>query len=176
MKFPIWQKALPDDSAFLRQVTFIRSWEDRLVGFKNLTTNPKMWSFFGVNDRTGHVSGGQGRAGKLSDMFYHDGLTGAVVKYGAVPIFTGMVVGVFILFRVHRFQYNKLSGGSEKMFRIMLATIFASLVSLVAHGRLFYLFPANSLVWILIALVLLCFRELGKESSAKNQQEVIQSE
>lgn len=133
-------------SMALRLSTF----SDRLYGYRNLATNPEMWSLFGV-----------GKAGVVSNikdaMFSHDALSGAILAFGVVPC--GVVLAVMIgsLKKVH----SSILAVSSRRDRHVAILGFAASVSLVITsvssrgGSNLSVFPANLLLYICMGIALI---------------------
>lgn len=86
-----YQTLIPTSSAFAEQAFRVSTFTARLVGFRNLITNPQFWTFFGMKEE--YVT---------TETFRHDALTDALARYGFMPVLAVASCLIWLLWRTQR--------------------------------------------------------------------------
>ena len=162
-------------SAFTNQALFIGTWQDRLVGFNNLTTNRRLWSLFGVDERyIREKSDADTNTGtfmdRRSNSYYHDALTGFIVKYGFVPTAIMFAIVIWMLVRVHGTLLRTRDPRSRMLLRSLLAVGAGIAAGGMTSSAALVLFPINMMFFVLAGGIL----ELTEQERSRQHVRVTQ--
>ena len=148
-----WQTKLTGENDFGRSTQALRitTLSDRFLGFKNLK-DPDNWTLFGVDLEQART--GTGR--KESRAFSHDLFTGAFFKYGALPIFSLLLLGLFLLVLSHNAIYNL--SGKPREFAVGALSCLVALGLSVTTGAYLFQFPSNVFLWVIVSILIVSLR------------------
>lgn len=143
------QKLLPTGNNTTEAAFRLGTYGDRLVGFKNLTTNPKFWTLFGDKEiLQSQMEGGKG------ENFSHDAVSTMLARYGIVGLILGTILLFLSLYKTHE---KLLSLKKDRDFNLLIACVSAPVVIIILgifSGYYLSTFPINLLFWLLISLLL----------------------
>lgn len=155
--------------SFLRRFTNTGTFTDRILGFKNMTTNPDLWSLFGSK-----VSGRMGKFGSLGedagslkhegvyealdDEFVHDGLNRAIIAYGVIPLIVVGVIAVVLLVKLHRAQFAIRSQEYQKLIRVSVAVILGVGAITLTSQQALTVQPVNLFVFMWCGVFLVIYQ------------------
>jgi len=135
--------SLASPGSFMARMITVGTYWDRLEGFATVLMNPDAYTLLGWGiDETG-----QGR------YHYHDPLSEVLVRFGAIALFTLILIGIWLLQMSHRQAWN-LRGLKDRQFAArMIALAFAILGISVISGSILTTFPNNVVFWMSLAAV-----------------------
>lgn len=147
------------NDTFIARMVNVGTFNERILGFRNMAKNPDLWSLFGSEvsedmGKFGHQAEDASslkRAGnydQLGDEFVHDGLNRAIISYGVVPMMVAGLVGLAFLAKVHRFQFSSHDPAERKLLRLSVAFLLAILSTLLASQQALTIQPINLLVFL----------------------------
>lgn len=133
------------DGQFAVQLTRVGTYSDRLRGFSNMVTNPKVWTLFGVGENT------QGDASLSS----HDIISGSFIKHGVVVVFPVLFILLFSLKKLHGHLLKIRQEQVRSIAAGMLALALSFLVLSVLAGSVLVVFPVNVFTFLFCGMVML---------------------
>lgn len=154
--------SLAPRETFVGRMLIVGTYWDRLEGFATVLMNPDAYTFLGWGiDETG-----EGR------FHFHDPLSEILVRFGALALFTLLVVGTFFLGLSHH-QAWRLKGDQEKQFAArMISLAFAIIAVSLISGSILSVFPNNVFFWLSLACVAVLARQQAwVEKLEKGRQE-----
>ena len=148
---------------YLSYMLNVNSYEDRLVGFANVLSNPHAYTLFGM-----------GPADQRDPSFYcHDPLSEALLSLGVVPLAVGLIALFIGVHRLHRCVLATENPLLRKLATMNLSLSVASAFATLVGGNLLGTFPVNVFFWIPIGLVVSIHRrdaELRQEQRQAAEQ------
>ncbi len=160
-----------EENTFMARMANVGTFNDRLIGFRNMTTNPDLRSLFGADlgDDYGKFGFGLGdeasiqkRAGNyelLRDDFVHDGLNKALISYGFVPVGILAIIGFVVVFRIHRLQFWIADPVVKGQLRYGISFLFAAAFLLLTSQQALTVQPVNLLVFMVFGAFLYMARQ-----------------
>ncbi len=132
---------LPPEFDFVEQLTRVQTFSDRLEGFRNLASNPQVWSFFGVTE-------------EVSESIYsHDPLTQSLLAYGVIPVVIVILVCVGLLSRVHAGILLIRDRRERWMAALALGTTAGVIATSMLSGSRTSIFPITVFIWLMLGIV-----------------------
>lgn len=160
---------------FLSRVTNTGTFNDRLLGFRNMTRNPDLWSLFGAKLEKGSGKFGfgmgedsgtlrrQGNFDSLRDDYVHDGLSKAIISYGVVPVFVALLCLGLIVLKVHRIQFSVTDQVLAKQMRYGVSFLFALGAIVFTSQQALVILPINIMAFSLLG-VFVAMGRVAKDS------------
>lgn len=140
-----WQKALTGgrgDSLAFR----ITTWSDRLLGWRNLTHEPGLWTPFGFDPEI--ITMQNKVLYRKSPFFYHDAFTGFVLNRGYVPLIIVLACGAWFLVKAHTKMFRLPP--DERRFALCLFSSIVAVSSVgITHSTILQ-FPVNFFYWMVV--------------------------
>ncbi len=143
------QSFLPANSDWQQQAFRLGTFSDRLIGYQNILSNPSAWPLF-ANPLKFQVT----EFGYGDQEFSHDLFSQMILRIGAIPVFVGVGVALYILWRAHR-SILRLPAGKEQI-RPLAARLMAIIVVFLlsqAAGAGITVFPMNFWMGIFTGLL-----------------------
>jgi hypothetical protein len=126
----------------------IGTYWDRVQGFASVLMNPDAWTLFGFGVR----EDGTGV------YFYHDPVSGILVKYGALAL-AGTLLLLFLMLRSFHHKAWSMEEPYGRLFAARMIALTFSLVLISAiGGSVVGTFPNNVLFWMSISSVVVVSR------------------
>jgi len=140
--------AVGDGKQFVRQMTRVGTYSDRLKGFSNLVRNPDVWTLFGHrvvedNDRS---------------LFSHDILTNSLVHYGMVPVGVTILLLIAGLFKAHREVLRIRDPLRRQLSAALLGLSLSFIVLSLLAGNVLVVFPINVFACLFAGMMLVIFQ------------------
>lgn len=132
---------LPPEFDFVEQLTRVQTFSDRLEGFRNLASNPQVWSLFGV---TKEVS---------ESIYSHDPLTQSLLAYGVVPVTLVILVCLVLLSRIHSGILLIQDRRERWMAALALGTTAGVVATSMLSGSRTSIFPITVFMWLMLSIV-----------------------
>lgn len=144
---------------------------DRLQGWVNLTTEPKLWQPFGFA-----VAGMDTARGNSDFRWGHDALIDALIRFGYVPLFIILVSGAYLFTHLFKFMYSlPTSSMPFKLTRLCLALCFGILVGAMGNGAQFRNFPQNFYFALWIAIPFAIYQQALRERKNARQNKTAEA-
>ena len=132
---------LPPEFDFVEQLTRVQTFSDRLEGFRNLASNPQVWSFFGVTEEI------------RESIYSHDPLTQSLLSYGVIPVILVIVVCLILLSYIHS-QILQIQDRRERwMAALALGTTAGVVATSMLSGSRTSIFPITVFMWLMLGIV-----------------------
>lgn len=143
------QGYLPGNSDWQQQAFRLGTFSDRLMGYQNVLTNPGAWPLLAnpLKFRPAELT-------YEDTTFSHDLFSQMILRVGIIPVFLGICVSIYILFRAHR-AILRLPGGQTGI-RPLAARLMAIIVVFLltqAAGSGITVFPMNMWLGIFAGLL-----------------------
>lgn len=130
-----------------QEMTTIGTFSDRLIGFRNILTNPEAYTLFGY---------GSGRGVDPSDPLYnHDLLSNLIVRYGCVPLTIIGLIGFFVVRHIHTAVHQIPSFDDRSLAAASLGISFAVFAVSMLSGNVLSTFPNNVVFWLMLSVTTL---------------------
>jgi hypothetical protein len=126
------------------------------MGFENVLGNPSNWPLFANPFKFNSLRGLSAGDAQYS----HDLFSQMILRIGAIPVFLGMGVGMFVVWRAHRAILLLPAGktGSRPLAARLMAILIAFLLSQMG-GSGMTVFPINFWLGMLTGfLTIICLR------------------
>lgn len=138
----------------------------RVEGWRNLTTNPELWTLFGREDASEILKGDQMREVRQEGLASHDILTSSVISFGLVPVAMGGLIVALGLFAAHS-RINRIPPQSVegRLGRLGFAFFLLSYVGAGLAGGALLANPVP--LFINISATLVIFAVRAEESSRR---------
>ena len=150
------QTYLPGGADWKEQAFRLGTISDRLMGFENVLGNPSNWPLFAnpfkFNSFRGFSAG--------DAQYSHDLFSQMILRIGAIPVFLGMCLGMFIVWRAHRAILLLPAGktGSRPLAARLMAILIVFIFSQMG-GSGMTVFPINFWLGMLTGIVtIICLR------------------
>ncbi len=114
----------------------LQTFNDRLSSFQNLTTNPAIWTFFGIP------------ASDRDTVYTHDAISEALASYGVVGMIAFLAVLVTILSVSHRVVWRATKSSERSYAALLLSFIFANLFVGALLQSHIAIYPINFIFWM----------------------------
>jgi hypothetical protein len=149
-----WQKFLPGDTAWKEQTFRLGTISNRLMGYRNVLSNPSAWPLF-ANPLKFDL---EGALDQSSEFHSHDLYSQAILKYGIVPVAFGFCIAVFFAIKIHKAVLRLPRGRFRNLGACFIGVIAGFFLGQMAGGGI-HVFPLNFWLGILLGfLVILCFK------------------
>jgi hypothetical protein len=154
------------DDPTVKRAIVLGTFQDRLKGYANLTTEPELWQPFGF------AASGMDprRATNAGFSWGHDALIDTLIKFGYIPLSVALIGGFYLLFRLLRYMYSLSNRSIQfKTTRLCLALNAGILVGAMSSGAQFRNFPQNFyfVLWIAIPFATYQQAMLARKNAAK---------
>lgn len=148
-----------DDPALQRAV-ILGTAGDRLKGWANLTTEPRLWTPFGFA-----VAGIDPLQSTNKDFSWgHDALIDTLIKFGYVPLFFGLNLAAYMVYRLFLYMYSLPKKSIPfKITRLCLALNAGLLLGGMGNGAQFRNFPQNFYFTLFIAIPFATYQQAMRE-------------
>lgn len=132
---------LPPEFDFVEQLTRVQTFSDRLEGFRNLASNPQVWSFFGVTEEV------------KESIYSHDPLTQSLLAYGVIPVSLVILVCFVLLSRIHSGILLIPDQRERWMAALALGTTAGVVGTSMLSGSRTSIFPITVFIWLMLGIV-----------------------
>jgi len=132
-----------EEGTSLEQSLRVGTYAARLEGFAAVFGNTEAWTLFGMNTEDREKF--EGTIGAS-----HDLLTGSLLRLGAIPVFMFILLLVYAVYRTHRYLLEILLKHELDTCNLILGTAIAVIITSVASGNLFSIFPTSHLIFFLL--------------------------
>lgn len=132
---------LPPEFYFVEQLTRVQTFSDRLEGFRQLSSNKHVWSFFGVSDEV------------KESIYSHDPLTQSLLAYGVVPVGLFILIVLWVLHRTHRGLFLIKERRERWLAALALGTAGSVVATSMLSGSRTSIFPITVFLWLSLSLV-----------------------
>jgi hypothetical protein len=140
----------------LKRAVVLGTAQDRIQGWANLTTEPRIWQPFGFA-----ASGISAKNTTNADFHWgHDALIDTLIQFGYVPLTLGLGLGAFLFSRLFKYMYSlPRSALAFKNTRLCLALASGILVGAMGNGAQFRNFPQNFFFALWLAIPFATYQE-----------------
>ncbi len=140
---------LPIHSSWQEQAFRLGTWSDRLLGYRNVLSNPGSWPLFANPLKFDFTQYGYEDAG-----FSHDLFSQMILRIGIVPVLFGVCTAIYILWRTHRAILRLPSGkGSIRSLGAQIMAIISVFILAQTAGSGMTVFPLNFWIGIFSGLL-----------------------
>ena len=149
------QTYLPGGADWKEQAFRLGTISDRLMGFENILGNPSNWPLFANPFKFNAKAFSAGDA-----QYSHDLFSQMILRIGAIPVFLGLCMGLFVVWRAHRAILLLPPGktGSRPLAARLMAILVGFLLSQMG-GSGMTVFPINFWLGMLTGfLTIICLR------------------
>ncbi len=140
-----WQSYLPLDGSFETQAFRIGTFTDRANSYKNVLTDPELWSWFGL---------GQGKT-----MVTHDAIGETLASYGIVGLVAIATLCIVGLYKFHSLILKRRDESIISALGLLMAIITSNLFASIIFQSHIVIFPANFFFWFCVG----CAFKFGME-------------
>lgn len=136
------------NNAYAERAIVMGTMNARLEGWENLTTNPKVWTPFGMKRAGGQFQDGD-------EVYYgHDFIVAFLVKYGYIALSIAVCVGLIFLIQLNRVYFSSPIGSLERrVCRLALAVSAGIFVGGLGNGAQLWVYPQNFYFYLSLAVV-----------------------
>jgi hypothetical protein len=136
------------NNAYAERAIVLGTMNARLEGWQNLTTNPKVWTPFGMKQEGGQFQHGD------EDYYGHDFIVAFLVKYGYIALSIAVCVGLIFLIQLNRVYFSSPIGSLERQVcRLALAVSAGIFVGGLGNGAQLWVYPQNFYFYLSLAVV-----------------------
>lgn len=163
------QTFLPGNADWQEQAFRLGTISDRLMGFENILGKPSNWPLF-ANPLKYDIHA----LGYSDAQYSHDLFSQMILRIGAIPVFVGIAVGMYIVWRAHRaiFALPAGKGGSRMLAARIMAILIVFLLS-QAGGSGMTVFPINFWLGMFTGLLtIICLRPGTKKAEPVKTEDV----
>lgn len=147
-----WQKYLPSEQAWQEQAFRLGTISNRLMGYRNVLTNPSVWPLI-ANPIKYEVESDASEA-----LHAHDAYSAMILKYGILPVAAGLCLTIWFAIKVHS-SILRLPKGNRRNFAATLFSIIFGFMLAQTGGIGMQVFPINYWMCLFCGfVVILCFR------------------
>lgn len=137
---------------------------DRILGWKNLTQRPDIWTPFGF-----------ALAGKVvdwqKDMIGHDITIDLLLRFGFVPIAAGLSLLTAGLYKIHQYILKLKSESLEKKITVVAFSLAVGIfVGGFGNGAQLRVFPQNLFFFMFIGMVLSIYLNRNNKDYSQSSQ------
>jgi O-antigen ligase len=153
-------------NAYANRAIVLGTATDRVKGWVNLTTNPDVWTPFGLR-----VAGV--KFDPLMDTIYygHDFIIEFLLKYGYVGLGLASMVGVFVLVKINKICFSAPQGSEERsLCRLAIAFAGGIFVGGLGNGAQLWVYPQNFYFYLCISLVYATYVQSRRQELVSQSQ------
>ncbi len=125
----------------------------RLEGMENLMNDPSLWKPFGLAAEIGRNGGMTGH------YFSHDGISAAILQFGYIPTFIGVLIAVAGIYRLHSAYLKWPDCEQKRMVVLGLALAVGILANLLFSPEALNMFPTNVYFWLFLGMTVSIVKE-----------------
>jgi hypothetical protein len=140
-----WQSYLPLNGSFEEQAFRIGTFTDRANSYRNVLTDPDLWSWFGL---------GQGNT-----MVTHDAIGETLASYGVVGLVAIGSLCIVGLYKFHSLILQRRDDSIISALGLLMAIITSNLFASIIFQSHIVIFPANFFFWFCVG----CAFKFGME-------------
>jgi hypothetical protein len=145
------------NNAYAERAIVMGTMNARLDGWKNLTTNPKIWTPFGMKRAGGQFQDGD-------EAYYgHDFIVEFLVKYGYIALSIVVCVGLIFLVMLNRVYFHSpIASLERRICRLSLAVSAGIFVGGLGNGAQLWVYPQNFYFYLCLAMVYTSYVNMWK--------------
>ena len=155
---PRWEEIIQSFLPGTDEALHLQTFNERLYSFMSLTSDPGMWSFFGLP------------VSERGNFALHDAISQTLVEYGAIPliVFVGLLIAVLCL--SHQLVWREHDLPRRKYVALLLSMVFANLFTGALMQSHINIFPINFIFWFCVgALLKVVFQERSSRLANTHQ-------
>lgn len=140
----------------------VNTFSDRLQGFTSVLLNPKAYTLFG--------HGANAVTSSTDELYNHDLMSNILVRFGAVPLLSMIVLMVSFVRWIHKQILSVDSWYQRRWCAAMISTVLALIAISMVSGNVLTVFPVNVIFWLSVSAVIVAVRQPSPlASSGVNQ-------